>query len=99
MSLSRGVVSSLSKDAGKVLGYRQEAQTKSSPSLWIPAQSQTPNCSSHQPVTAYPRLAGHSRPWQMALQASKRSRCCMLIKLGHCGQTDRHNITMGSVLC
>lgn len=97
MSLSRGVVSSLSKDAGKVLGYRQEAQTKSSLSLWIPAQSQTPDCSSHQPVTAYPRLAGHS-PLE-ALQASKRSRCCMLIKLGHCGQTDRHISTMGSVLC
>lgn len=60
MSLSRGVVTSLSTDAGKVLGYRQEAQTKSSPSLWIPAQSQTPDCYSHQPVIAYPRLASQS---------------------------------------
>lgn len=88
MSLSRGAVSSLSKDAGKVLGYRQEAQTKPSPSLWNPTQSQTPDCSSHQPVTAYPRLASHSRLWEMALQASKPSGCCTLIKLGHCGQTD-----------
>lgn len=34
----------------------------------------------------------------MALEASKHHRCCMLIMLGYCGQTDTYIRTMGSVL-